>query len=89
MTKKDLRAKYGPSAFDAGQQLQPKTFAHRLALRDSLDQHYTKLWMDFVITGMMQRPALDTRTRLNDAIDDAKAQCQRGARRRGKSARGT
>ena len=64
MTKKDLRAKYGPSAFDAGQQLQPKTFAHRLALRDSLDQHYTKLWMDFVITGMMQRPALDTRTRL-------------------------
>lgn len=63
MTEKELRSKYGVAAYDAGLGLQPKTFARRLALRDSLDQHYTKLWLDFVVTGMMQRPALDTRTR--------------------------
>ena len=63
MTEQDLRAKYGASACDAGLKLQPKTFARRLAVRDDLDQHYTKLWLDFVVTGMMQRPALDARTR--------------------------
>ncbi len=63
MTDKDLRAKYGAAAYDAGLKQQPKTFARRLALRDSLDQNYTKLWMDFVVTGMMRRAALDTRTR--------------------------
>jgi alkylhydroperoxidase/carboxymuconolactone decarboxylase family protein YurZ len=63
MTEQDLRAKYGASACDAGLKLQPKTFARRLAIRDSLDPHYTKLWLDFVVTGMMQRPALDARTR--------------------------
>jgi len=63
MSEKDLRAKYGASAYDAGLKLQPNTFARRIAVRDSLDQHYTKLWMDFVVTGMMQRPALDARTR--------------------------
>ena len=60
----DLRAKYGAKAFDAGLKIQPKTFEWRLAQRDSLDQHFTKLWLDFVITGMSQRPVLDTRTRL-------------------------
>lgn len=63
MTEKDLCSKYGAAAYDAGLKLQPKSFARRIAMRDSLDQHYTKLWMDFVVTGMMQRPALDARTR--------------------------
>ena len=64
MSNPDLRAKYGADAFDAGLRIQPKTFLQRLAQRDSLDQHFTKLWLDFVITGISQRPALDTRTRL-------------------------
>lgn len=63
MTDRDLRAKYGAAACDAGQRLQPASFAERLALRDSLDQHYTKLWLDFTVNGLMQRPALDARTR--------------------------
>lgn len=63
MTDRDLRAKYGAAACDAGQRLQPASFAKRLALRDSLDQHYTKLWLDFTVNGLMQRPALDARTR--------------------------
>jgi alkylhydroperoxidase/carboxymuconolactone decarboxylase family protein YurZ len=63
MTEQDLRAKYGASAYDAGLKIQPASFARRLAMRDSLDQNFTKLWMDFVVAGMMQRKELDTRTR--------------------------
>ncbi len=64
MSDSDLRAKYGAGAIDAGLKIQPQTFARRLAQRDSLDQHFTQLWLDFTISGMSQRPALDTRTRL-------------------------
>ncbi len=64
MPDTDLRAKYGAGACDAGLEIQPQTFARRLAHRDSLDQHFTQLWLDFAISGMSRRPALDTRTRL-------------------------
>ena len=64
MPDKDLRQKYGASAFEAGESLQPKTFERRVAQRDSLDQHFTKLWLDFAIKGLGTRPALDMRTRL-------------------------
>lgn len=60
----DLRAKYGADAFAAGETLQPRSFAQRVAERDSIDQHFTKLWIDFAIKGLGRRPALDTRTRL-------------------------
>ena len=60
----DLREKYGADAFDAGMRLQPLSFAKRVAQRDSIDQHFTKRWLDFAIKGLGQRPALDTRTRL-------------------------
>ena len=60
----DLRAKYGADAIDAGNMLQPKTFGERLAQRDSIDQHFTRLWLDFAIKGLGRRPALDLRTRL-------------------------
>lgn len=64
MGDSDLRAKYGARAHEAGLELQPKTFERRLAQRDSLDQHFTKLWLDFAITGMSKRTVLDARTRL-------------------------
>ncbi len=64
MPNPDLRAKYGAAAFNAGLRLQPQTFERRVSEYDSLDPHYTQLWLDFAITGMLQRPALDTRTRL-------------------------
>jgi alkylhydroperoxidase/carboxymuconolactone decarboxylase family protein YurZ len=82
MPAPDLRAKYGAAAFDAGRKLQPKTFDQHVTERDSIDQHFTKLWLDFAITGISSRPALDTRTRLlvligqytmaksHDALDD-------------------
>ena len=64
MPDSDLRSKYGAAAFDAGLTLQPQTFEARVAQRDSLDQNFTRLWLDFAISGLGRRPALDTRTRL-------------------------
>ena len=64
MSNSDLRAKYGAGTFDAGLKLQPRSFERRVAQRDSLDQHFTRLWLGFTVTGVSQRPALDTRTRL-------------------------
>jgi alkylhydroperoxidase/carboxymuconolactone decarboxylase family protein YurZ len=60
----DLRSKYGADAFEAGMALQPKTFERRVAQRDSIDPHFTRLWLDFAIKGLGRRPALDARTRL-------------------------
>jgi alkylhydroperoxidase/carboxymuconolactone decarboxylase family protein YurZ len=64
MPAKDLRSKYGADAFDAGRTMQHAGFERRVEQRDSLDQHYTKLWIDFAIKGISTRPALDMRTRL-------------------------
>jgi alkylhydroperoxidase/carboxymuconolactone decarboxylase family protein YurZ len=64
MPASDLKAKYGAAAFETGLKLQPQSFEKRVAQRDSLDQHFTKAWLDFAIAGMGRRPALDTRTRL-------------------------
>ena len=63
MTEAQLRERYGANALDNGPAMQPQTFQQRLAEYDDLDQHYTKLWLDFAINGMYQRPALDKRTR--------------------------
>lgn len=60
----NLRAKYGADAFDTGVKIQGKAFEKRLAQRDALDQHFTRSWLDYQITGLSRRPALDTRTRL-------------------------
>ncbi|HYC48561.1 MAG TPA: carboxymuconolactone decarboxylase family protein [Burkholderiales bacterium] len=60
----DLEKKYGARAFEEGRRMQPKTFDRRVEQRDSLDQHFTKAWLDFAIAGVSARPALDTRTRL-------------------------
>lgn len=64
MTNHDLRAKYGERAYDIGRKLFPRGFERRVARRDALDQHYTKLWLDFGMAAMGDRPVLDTRTRL-------------------------
>ncbi len=63
MIDQALRKKYGDHAIENGLRLQPKSFARKLALRDSLDQHFTKAWVDFVIEGFGDRTALDDRTR--------------------------
>lgn len=64
MPQSPLQTKYGAEAFEVGRTVQPQGFDRRVEQRDSLDQHFTKAWLDFAITGLSQRPALDTRTRL-------------------------
>ena len=64
MPDSNLREKYGADAFETGLRIQPQTFERRVAQRDSLDQNFTKLWIEFAIKGMSRRPALDLRTRL-------------------------
>ncbi|MCC7484853.1 MAG: carboxymuconolactone decarboxylase family protein [Burkholderiales bacterium] len=63
MDNPELAARYGARTLEAGRRLQPRGFEERLAQYDSLDQHYTKLWLDFAVDGMLRRPALDERTR--------------------------
>lgn len=63
MIDRELKTKYGNHAIDNGLRLQPKSFARKLALRDSLDQHFTRAWIEFVIEGFGDRIALDDRTR--------------------------
>jgi alkylhydroperoxidase/carboxymuconolactone decarboxylase family protein YurZ len=62
--KSQLVSKYGAGAFETGRALQSDAFEKRVEQRDDLDQYFTKLWLDFAITGLAQRPALDNRTRL-------------------------
>jgi len=62
--KSDLPSKYGVRAFEVGRALQGESFDRRVEHRDDLDQHFTKAWLDFAITGISQGPALDTRTRM-------------------------
>jgi alkylhydroperoxidase/carboxymuconolactone decarboxylase family protein YurZ len=64
MPDSKLEAKYGKRAFEAGRTIQNGAFDQRVEQRDNLDQHFTKAWLDFAITGLAQRPALDARTRL-------------------------
>lgn len=64
MPDNHLRSKYGIEAFNAGRAMQAESFDRRVEQRDSLDPHYTRLWIDFAIKGIGTRPALDLRTRL-------------------------
>lgn len=59
-----LESKYGERAFEAGRAIQGESFEKRVEQRDSLDQHFTRSWLDFAVAGLSRRPALDTRTRL-------------------------
>ena len=45
MPDSGLRSKYGDAAFDTGLKIQPESFEGRVALRDSLDQHFTELFL--------------------------------------------
>ena len=46
-----MQTKYDARTYDIGRRLQSKAFDERVALRDSLDPHFTKLWLDYAIDG--------------------------------------
>jgi alkylhydroperoxidase/carboxymuconolactone decarboxylase family protein YurZ len=59
-----LKAKYGAAAIERGLELEPREFLHKLELRDALDPHYTRLWLEYGFAGLSRRTGLDDRTRL-------------------------
>jgi alkylhydroperoxidase/carboxymuconolactone decarboxylase family protein YurZ len=60
----ELKAKYGAAGIERGLQLEPKEFLRKLEVRDALDPHYTRLWLEYGFAGLDSRPGLDDRTRL-------------------------
>jgi alkylhydroperoxidase/carboxymuconolactone decarboxylase family protein YurZ len=59
----ELKKKYGATAVENAQRLNPRGFPDLLDWRDEMDQHYTKLWLDFTYGGLYTRGVLDERTR--------------------------
>ena len=59
-----LKRKYGARAIDGVARAHPDHVAEHIEWCDGLDQHFTKLWLDFTYGGMAGRGILDERTRL-------------------------
>jgi alkylhydroperoxidase/carboxymuconolactone decarboxylase family protein YurZ len=59
-----LKQKYGAVAIENGLQLRPDDFLDEVEWRDRIDQHYTRIWLNFTYGGLFTRKALDERTRL-------------------------
>ena len=58
-----MQTKYDAATLETGRRLQSDAFDDRLALRDSIDPHFTQLWLDYAIKGLARRKVLDERTR--------------------------
>ena len=59
-----LKQKYDPAAIDNGMRLRPDDFLEEVEWRDTIDQHYTRSWLEFTYGGLFTRKGLDDRTRL-------------------------
>jgi len=57
-----METKCDAATLETGRRLQAD-FDERLALRDAIDPHFTKLWLDYAIKGLGRRNVLDERTR--------------------------
>ena len=58
------KKKYGAKGVDNVQRLMPFDSPQLIEWRDELDQHYTKLWLDYTYGGLFARQVIDDRTRL-------------------------
>ena len=63
-----FKEKYGAAIIDNGLRLRPDDFLDEVEWRDSIDQHYTRAWLEFTYGGLFTRKGLDERTRLLVAI---------------------
>jgi alkylhydroperoxidase/carboxymuconolactone decarboxylase family protein YurZ len=57
-----METKRDAATLETGRRLQAD-FDNRLALREAVDPHFTKLWLDYAIKGLGRRTVLDERTR--------------------------
>ena len=61
--REELMKKYGWEGLSTGLRLQPH-HAHTVQRTDRVDQHFLKLWLDFIYAGMYTRGILDDKTRI-------------------------
>lgn len=59
-----LKQKYDAAAIDNGMRLRPDDFLEEVEWRNTIDQHYTRSWLEFTYGGLFTRKGLDERTRL-------------------------
>src|SRR6185437_7120564 len=57
-----METKCDAATLETGRRLQAN-FDDRLALREAVDPHFTKLWLDYAIKGLGRRNVLDASTR--------------------------
>jgi hypothetical protein len=60
---KATKVTYDAATRALGRRLQSDAFDDRLELRDGVDPHFTRLWLDYAIAGLGRRKVLDERTR--------------------------
>jgi alkylhydroperoxidase/carboxymuconolactone decarboxylase family protein YurZ len=58
-----MQTEYDTQTYETGRRLQSDAFDDRIAFRDSIDPHFTRLWLDYAINGLGRRNVLDERTR--------------------------
>ena len=59
-----LLRKYGWQSLSPGLRLQPTHHVQSVERMDRVDQHFNKLWLDYIYNGMYSRGILDDRTRI-------------------------
>ena len=62
--REELLKKYGLRSLSPGLRLQPTHHVQSADRLDRVDQHFNKLWLDFIYAGMYSRGVLDDRTRI-------------------------
>ena len=62
--REELLKKYSWQSFSPGLRLQPHHHPNSVDRLDRIDQHFNKLWLDFIYAGMYSRGILDDKTRV-------------------------
>jgi alkylhydroperoxidase/carboxymuconolactone decarboxylase family protein YurZ len=62
--REELLRKYGWEGLSSGLRLQPSHHPKTVALLERFDQHFLKIWLDYIYAGMYARRVLDDRTRV-------------------------
>ena len=60
----ELLRKYGWQSLSPGLRLQPTHHIQSVERMDRVDQHFNKLWLDYIYNGMYSRGILDDKTRI-------------------------
>ncbi|HKH68636.1 MAG TPA: carboxymuconolactone decarboxylase family protein, partial [Reyranella sp.] len=71
--REELMRKYGWQGIGAGLRTQPWHHARSVEFIDSVDEEFTRIWLDFIYAGMYAREVLDDKTRTIIMVGDCVA----------------